>query len=368
MTNKPSVVFLMHRFAGGGAERVTVLLANELAKRDYDVVFLMRHADGPFLSAVNDAITVVDLNELHEDDSTIGLILALSKAMIRLPNSFLFSVSLGMSVFAVLAKLLSLSRIHLVPIIHNTMSHAEDKSLKNKIRLMRMLDFLVDKTVTVSNAAREDYLHLTNIKPSKVVTIYNPVVSDELLRRLKYSNTPPWPDTNVPVIVAAGRLESQKNYPLMIEAFRLLRRQRDARLIILGEGSQHSEIQRIIDNFGLSQYVKLYGFVDDPYDYFAHADCFLMTSRYEGLPTVMIEALACGCPVVSTDCPSGPREILQNGEYGSLVSMSPQDIADAVSCTLSQPRDPRILRQHALTFSVEKAVGQYIALMSEKKR
>jgi glycosyltransferase involved in cell wall biosynthesis len=136
------------------------------------------------------------------------------------------------------------------------------------------------------------------------------------------------------------------------------------RLIILGEGEERRRLEAMIDAMGLAGDVDLRGFVENPYAYMSRADAFVLSSRWEGLPTVLIEALACGCPVVATDCPSGPREILQGGEYGALVPVGDAAaLCDAMARVLKTSPSKEALREHAMRYSVDEAVRQYIELL-----
>lgn len=365
-----SVIFSMHRFAGGGAERVTVLLANELARRGYDVSFLVRFDDGPFREQVNEQVHVLPLSRYGNASSSVGMLLALRKALAGNKRGTLFSISLGMSTFALLAKLMTHGQFRLIPVIHNTMSHTSDRGLLVKLRLMRMLDGLTYRTVVVSQSAKLDYLAVAKIPTDKVIAIYNPVVSDALTQQSAERPDHPWfeddPDVpHIPVVVAAGRLEPQKNYPLMLKSLALAAKGMPLRLVVLGEGSQRIALEEQARHLGISNIVDFHGFANNPYAYFSHADCFAMSSDYEGLPTVMIEALACGCPVVSTDCPSGPCEILDGGKYGKLVPMhDAKALADAIMLTISGDRaSPEELRNRAAAFSVQSAVERYVRLL-----
>lgn len=362
---KSKVVFFMHRFAGGGAERVTILLANELVTRGYDVSFWVRYDDGPFRGDVDERVSVVPLSRYGRVDSSVGLLLALRKAMKKSTPQALFSISLGMSTFALLAKLMSFRSFRLIPVIHNTMSRTTDHGLRVKLQLMRMLDFLVYRTVVVSKSAKQDYLAVAKVPAGKVVAIYNPVVSEKLFRMAEQEPSHPWLKDSIPVLVAAGRLEPQKNYPLMLDALRIVAGKRPVHLIILGEGSLRESLETQAKKLDIDGIVDFHGFDDNPYGYFSHSSCFVMSSDYEGLPTVMIEALACGCPVVSTDCPSGPREILDDGKYGKLVPMHDAEaLADAMLLTISGERvGQKELRNRAAAFSVQSAVERYVKLL-----
>jgi glycosyltransferase involved in cell wall biosynthesis len=145
----------------------------------------------------------------------------------------------------------------------------------------------------------------------------------------------------------------------------LLRNKAAARLIILGEGEERGRLEALIEASGLSGDIDLHGFVENPYAYLSRADAFVLSSRWEGLPTVLIEALACGCPVVATDCPSGPREILQGGRYGALVPVGDAAALCAAMAQVLKTRPAKeALRERSMSYSVERATSQYIELLS----
>jgi glycosyltransferase involved in cell wall biosynthesis len=164
-----------------------------------------------------------------------------------------------------------------------------------------------------------------------------------------------------PVILAVGRLIPQKDFQTLIRAFAILQRKSKARLVILGEGRQRLELESLTQELGIAPHVEMPGFVSNPYQYMAGASVFALTSRYEGLPGVLIQALACGCPVISTDCPGGSAEILDHGKYGRLVPINNDTVlADAMDSVLNEQPDKNILRKRASLFSVERATQQYL--------
>jgi glycosyltransferase involved in cell wall biosynthesis len=164
--------------------------------------------------------------------------------------------------------------------------------------------------------------------------------------------------------VAIGSLKSQKDYPTLLKAFVLLRDRRPARLLILGEGPERPALERLIGELGLVDRVRLAGYVADPYPYLEMADLFVLSSAWEGLGNVIIEALVCGTPVVATDCRSGPAEILENGRYGRLVPVSdPESLAAAMAASLTETPDRDVLRARGAEFSVERAADQYLELL-----
>lgn len=165
------------------------------------------------------------------------------------------------------------------------------------------------------------------------------------------------------MILGVGRLTPAKDYPNLIRAFGLVKQQRDARLMILGEGELRPELEALVDELGLNDSVALPGFVDNPYAYMAHASVFALSSFWEGLPTVLIEAVGIGTPVVSTDCKSGPREILDGGKYGILVPVQDSDaLASGILDAMESPRRP-LPDEVALQYQPDAVVDRYLEIM-----
>ena len=177
------------------------------------------------------------------------------------------------------------------------------------------------------------------LSPNDVQVIYNPIVTPELQKKAVSNLEHPWFRTGEPpVVLGVGRLTTQKAFSVLIEAFAQVKKSQPARLLILGEGEERPMLEALIKQFGLEQDVSLPGFVSNPYPYMAHAALFVLSSKWEGLPTVLVEAMSLRTPVIATDCPSGPQEILGNGQYGRLVPMDdPDALALAIQDSLANP-------------------------------
>ncbi|SCP96233.1 glycosyltransferase [Anaerobium acetethylicum] len=354
-----NIAFVMHRFTGGGAERITITLANELSKRGYKITFLVKENNGDFNSSLSHDINVIELG-------TSKYIFFKNLASQLRNYTEVFLVSLGMSFFTLLAKFFSNAKCRLFIVIHNTTSSEKIDHKKAKFFILRHLDYLVEKTIVVSNEARLDYIDSIGVKDEKTVTIYNPVVSRELKEKMSVPlNLDEY--KGLPIIVAAGRLTKQKNYELMLKTFKEVLKKKDAYLLILGQGELENALHNLSDQLNITDRVVFKGFEQNPYKYFYNADCFWMTSLWEGLPTVMIEAMACGCVPVSTNCKSGPKEILEDGKYGILTSFEEDEISESIIGFLSGrfrfEKDEIIERSEV--FNLENAVSKYVDLMED---
>jgi glycosyltransferase involved in cell wall biosynthesis len=211
------------------------------------------------------------------------------------------------------------------------------------IQLIKTFYRWASDVVVVSRGAADDFLRVTGLPPERVKVIYNPIVTPELRRKAKEALVHPWfAAGQPPVVLGVGRLSAQKDFGTLIHAFARVRETCTARLMILGEGEDRPMLETLIASLGLQGDVEMPGFVANPYTYMTHARLFVLSSRWEGLPTVLVEALFCGLPVVATDCPSGPREILQGGQYGRLVPVGDvtalaQTIQDSLAAQVQPP-------------------------------
>jgi glycosyltransferase involved in cell wall biosynthesis len=218
--------------------------------------------------------------------------------------------------------------------------------------------------IAISKGIAEDVAAKTRLAPHRIKTIHNPVFTEDLFDKATAPLEHPWfKDGGPPVILGVGRLTARKDFPTLIRAFAEVRRQRTARLVILGEGSLRTELATLSRSLGITADVDMPGYVSNPLAWMSRATVFVLSSSCEGLPGVLIEAMATGCNVVSTDCLSGPAEILEYGKYGRLVPVGDyKALAQAILATIDSPNDPQILRSRAADFSVNKAVDDYLEL------
>ena len=222
-----------------------------------------------------------------------------------------------------------------------------------------------DAVVGVSHEVSTEFEKIPGVERDRVHTIYNPVVSAHLMRGARQPANHPWMDgSGAPVILAVGKLIRRKDFSTLLDAFARLLAQRSARLIVLGQGRLRPNLLSLSRKLGIAEHVDFPGFMENPYAFLARADLFVLSSRNEALGNVLIEALACGCPVVSTDCDFGPREILEGGRYGALVPVGdPAALSAAMARTLDDPLPRDVLRERASFFDVESAVEQYEKLL-----
>jgi glycosyltransferase involved in cell wall biosynthesis len=219
--------------------------------------------------------------------------------------------------------------------------------------------------IAVSNAVADD-LSSCGIPRPQIRVIHNPVPCSLLRRLAAEPLADPWFTPGMPpVILSVGRLSLQKDYPTLLRAFAEVRRLQDCRLLILGEGEERPMLERLVADLGLGNDVRMPGFRENPFPFMARAAMLVLASAWEGLPNVLLQACVLGCPIVSTDCPGGPREILQDGRLGRLVPVGdPNALADAVAHTLKTTADRAALRERGEAFDTTVIAQQYWELLT----
>ena len=235
-----------------------------------------------------------------------------------------------------------------------------------ELRVERKLLNAGSHFVGISQGVSDSMSATLGIPSERVTTIYNPVVTVDFQVEMMGAPCHPWlVQADTPVILAAGRLVEQKDYPTLIKAFALLTARRPCRLIIIGEGKERKALEELVAQLGVNDRASLPGWVPNPRPFMTHAALFVLSSLHEGFGNVLVEAMACGCPCVSTDCPAGPSEILQGGQVGPLVPVGDVEaLAQAMDDVLEEPPDKQLLKQRAEYFSVERAAEAYEELIS----
>jgi glycosyltransferase involved in cell wall biosynthesis len=224
-----------------------------------------------------------------------------------------------------------------------------------------------DYIVAVSQGVAKDLSKISRLLLDRIDVIYNPILLDNLDELAQQEITfNEFKSKDFSIILGAGRFVVQKDFSTLIRAFQKVRSHRRVKLVLIGGGIQKQQLKELSQQLGLEQDVHLLDFVKNPYPLIARADVFVLSSRWEGLPTVLVEALALGTPVVSTDCPSGPREILKDGQYGTLVPVGDsQAIAQAILDILQgDVQFPRISAAWYDQFTLKQALDQYEALFN----
>jgi glycosyltransferase involved in cell wall biosynthesis len=401
-------IYLRSMESARGAEQAAAALAGGLARRGHDVTFLVEERAGFLLddlAAGEPPVRVVDLHDAPVSalaDRVLRL-RALLRALVapgalrragtawvaptfRLvwgdepplaairgfvererPDAFVAQLNYP-NLVALLAKPYCRVPTRFVVTVQNHLSTA---AANTKSRWVRAVPLLVkrffgeaDAIVAASRGVAEDIASLAGAR-APISVIHNPGFRPEIEALAAPPAGDPWLDApGPPVVLAVGKLKPQKDFPTLLRAFRALREKRPARLVILGEGDGLESLEALARELGVAEDVRFAGFVRNPYPHYARASVFALSSIFEGFANVVSEALACGCPVVATDCPSGPAEILDGGRFGRLVPVRDADaLATALAETLDAPPPRERLRERARAFSLDAVLDQWEALL-----
>ena len=349
---------------GGGAERVMLNLARGFTDGGWDVDLLLVQAEGAYISQIPPQVKVVNLNKPRLLLSIPALITYLQTEQ---PIALL--AALDTNLVSVWGRKLAGVSTQVIVTVHNVLSQecAQSKQLKRRLtpQLAKTFYPWADTIVAVSQGVKDDLVNL-GLPAHQIQVIYNPIVTPELREQIPDTTVHPWFATGQPpVILAVGRLTPQKDFSTLIRAFAQVRQQKSVRLMILGEGEERSSLENLSQQLSISEDVALPGFVSHPHVFMAQAAMLVLSSAWEGFGNVLVEAMAMGTPVVSTNCKSGPGEILADGRYGKLVAVGDDNsMAKAIVSTLASTPDADLLQKRAWEFSLETAVMQYESLLN----
>ena len=392
------IALLLPDLNGGGVERTAVSLAQGFLERGLEVDLVLCRVRGPLLAEVPSAVRLVPLRpaptmlgrllvvaadpggtpELARPvllswrpPSSYRMLPSLTRYLRREQPAALISAFPFENLLAIAAKRLAGVKTKVIVTERNTTTRSTRLGVKWKRRylpaLVRRQYPMADAIVAVSEGVADELAQHTGLPREQIVTIHNAVVSESVLAKAAAPVPHPWfAPGEPPVVLGVGRLTEQKDFPTLLRAFARVRSTQPARLVIVGDGKPEAraELMRLAAELGCAMDVSLPGFTYNPFCYMAHAAVFVLSSLHEGLPGVMIQALACGAPVVSTDCPSGPREILEGGRHGRLVDLGDdRAMAEGISAALHEPGDRSARMARGLQFSVDRAVDRYLGLL-----
>lgn len=338
-------------------------------KAEYEVTFVGLKLEKSFKSEISGEACLVDLSNYHVPGALFKLIKYFKKEH---PDIFV-SAFPHINAFVMLAKIISGVKMKVVLTDHNHffLLAKNARTLYRRFfgmfilpHLMRIFYPLSDAIICASNGVSESISDV--VGPSdKIKTIYYPVANKKIYDLSKEPVDHPWfLNQKTPIVLAAGRLVNQKDYPTLIKAFKLVVQKKNARLVILGEGAERKKIEKLIQELGISENVAFFGLQKNPFKYMGRASVFVLSSAHEGFGNVIVEAMACGTPVVATDCKSGPGEIIENGKSGILVPVGDyKSLSEAIIKVLSDFSLRQKLSEEGMNragyFSIEKSNKQY---------
>jgi len=369
---KKKVLFVVPSLVGGGAERVLVLLLRYLNRSRFKSTVVAFNSKNDYKSDFPNDVEIISLKRKERWEwYNIRLIFFLSNVIKKEKPELICSFLSQANLLSILAKRHSGVRVPLIISERNNLSMniktaTFNLGILSPIRglLIKKLYPKADCIVCVSTGVKDDLIQNWGAMSHKTTVIYNPVEINHIKTLAKEDVEHPWFKQDFPVIVACGRLVKQKNYPLMIRAFALLSKRCDSRLIVLGEGGLRTELIGYAKKMCVSEKIEFLGFQKNPFKYIARSKALILSSSWEGFGNVLIEGMACGTPVISTRCPSGPDELITDGVNGLLVPVNDEKgLADAIIRLLNNESFRKQLIEagkiRAEEFRVEKITAEY---------
>lgn len=351
------MLFYMPSFSGGGAERNSVLIANELSRRGHLVFIAVDKNAGPNKSLLSDKINVEEVS----GNSHAAHITSLRKILRRIQPDIVFA-RVGLSnIKILLAASGVIPRQHIVISYENLYDPLGRCGGRLTYQLSSILTRIAGATIAVSSDVKLELVNWFKARKKNIHVVHNPV-DLQWVRKRALSGKPSWLKGKS-YILSAGRMVHQKDYPTLLRAFAEVSDKIDQDLIILGDGPLRKELEQLAAYLGIIDRVHMPGYITNPFPVYKGADVFVLSSVFEGFGNVLIEALALGIPVVATNCPGGPKEILENGKYGKLVSLAnPKALAAAILATLLDPPEAEFLKKRGKHFAVDRIVDAYLRI------
>lgn len=372
------IALFISNLGGGGAQRKMVSLANFFVEAGHRVDLLLAEPGGVLHDRVDARVRIVELGNwltrlpiysAKKRRRMLAAVRPLARYLRADAPDALMSSSDSVNVAAVLAHRLARSESRLVLRIDNQLTRSPEVEgtwgQRRRMRRVRHLFPRADRIIAISHGVGEDVIRQGGARPSQLHVIHNPSVDAGLEKRAQEPPGHPWlREPGPPVVLGVGRLVPQKDFPTLLRAFARVRATTEARLLVLGEGRELERLEALAEELGIARDVALPGFDPNPVSAMARAALFVLSSAWEGFGNVLVEALATGCPVVSTDCPSGPSEILEGGRYGRLVPVGDVSaMADAIGACLRDPGDSDARRRRAQEFTVEIVGERYLTVL-----
>lgn len=353
------VAIVIPTLGGGGAERVVLASATDLASRGHRVDLLLLQGKGELLALLPKAVRVINLNASR----ILGALRPLVRYLRAERPDALHVVMWPVTIIAILAHRLARSDATLM--VSDHVAYSQPFLTARQTRLLRLTTrifySLADHRIVVSEAAADDLARLSGIARQRFEVIYNPISPPQHIASNAQVEAL-WGGAG-PRIINVGALKEQKNHALLLDAFARLG-DKSARLMILGQGHLRGALERQARELGIADRVIMPGFCADPWPYLASADLFVLSSDYEGFGLVIAEAMYAGLKVVSTNCQSGPAEILGDGKYGRLVRCGDAPaLAEAIDAALAEPADPERMRARAMEISGPSTLDRYADLL-----
>lgn len=365
---KKKIAIFLPSLSDGGAEKVMVSLANNFVSKFYSVDLLLVSQEGVYFNMLSDEVRLINIDKSRA-------IYAVPRILKYLRNErpdVLLSALTHTNVIALICKVLCLRKIRVVVsersiISNSTLLSGNRLYLINKY-ILKLLYPLADSIIAISKGCAKDLVKTLEISNKKIVVINNPLIKDSNINindsnedkinlSLQHNNNN---NKHKHLIIAVGRLKKVKNFPLLIKAFAIVRKTVPSSLIILGEGPERNNLEKLIKELHLEKSISLPGFVNNPIDYMKKSEVFVSSSSWEGFGNVIVEAMSVGLKIVSVDCPGGPREILEDGKWGKLVPLNNVSLlADAIKKIIDEDVKYDV-KLRALQFNINVIADKYL--------
>jgi glycosyltransferase involved in cell wall biosynthesis len=370
------LMIVIHSLKGGGSERVLINVLKGLDRKEFSVTLVLYERVFDFPPPDKVAVEILDM-PAGRNIFTLGVrfmrkIVRLSRLMKKVGPDMVFSLLSSTNVAVILARLLSKipCGVTISEHTHPSVNLTNERFGWITKIFMPYVYPKADAIIAVSEGIKQDLIKNFNMPENKIAVIYNPVDLNEIRIRSQEKVDHPWFHDDIPVIVSVGRLTKQKGYPYLIKAFSLVRRSLACRLMIIGEGEDKDKLIAMVRALGIEREVEFLGFQKNPFQYMAKSSLFVLSSLYEGFGNVIVEAMVLGLPVISTDCPSGPAEIIDDKKNGILVPVQDEN---ALARTILEVLADSALRVHlgseakrrAEVFALEKITQDYRRIFSE---
>ncbi len=357
------IAFVISDLKGGGAQKMMINLANMFARKGYQTDIVLFNGTGIYLDMISDDVRIVDLKM----GRTFKAISPLSSYIKNHAPDILMSALFHVNLAAIIARILSGNKKAKLIISerNNLTRRLSEFSFFKRFAFKKSIHFLyplADKIIGISNGVCEDLKKIISTHEKGLVqTIYNPVVSEDFEEKLLQDVAPIFPKKCGVKLITSGRLVVQKDYPTLLRTLAVYKEKYGAvHLVVLGDGSLKDELLQYVKELGVENNVTFFGFVSNPLAYMKQADIFVISSAWEGFCNVIVEALYCGLKVVSTDCPSGPSEILKEGKYGALVPVGEaSSLCEAIYDVSKKDSDKEKQKSRSLDFTAEKISDEF---------
>ena len=367
MNERKKILFVMISLGGGGAERVSLNILKYINREKFIPSLVLFEKKGVYLDQIPEDVAVYDLKKRSRFDFFKLIFRLAYRIYPKVKPDIVVSFLSYANFISIFSRVFSFSiKPSIVVSEHSSTSISLRLNRLKRINMLLLKNIypLTDKIIVVSKGIKKDLIQNFNISDKKIKLIYNAINLPEIEKLSKESVTTELFNDDIPIVIACGRLTYEKNFPLLLNSFSKVLKKHNAKLLILGEGEEKGKLVKLSCILEIDDKVFFLGFQKNPFKYMAKSDVFVLSSIYEGFGNVIVEAMACGIPVISTDCPSGPGEIITDGVNGFLVPVG--DILAMSDVILKLLKDEKLRKDIAAAgkiragdFLVEKMVSEY---------